>query len=194
MSHNAPPTAPSWWQTLPGILTGIAATVTAITGLIVAFNRTGRRSEQVQPASAVTAGAPSASARQPQPPSPGGATSADRTTAVALPLNRVKLAGGAADITILSAQIEPIDLTRRSLKFRVRYLNNGRYPSNFWSASYRLLLDDVPLAPTNLLDEVVDSNSAKEGDVVFEVPVSAKDATLQISAGDEKSRIPFKLP
>jgi len=29
---------------------------------------------------------------------------------------------------------------------------------------------------------------------VFEVPVSAKDVVLQISSGDEKSRVPLKLP
>ena len=48
--------------------------------------------------------------------------------------------------------------------------------------------------PLNLLDEVVNGDSAKEGDVVFEVPASAKDVVLQISSGDEKSRVPLKLP
>jgi len=73
-------------------------------------------------------------------------------------------------------------------------MNAGRYPANFWSDSYRLIVNDVPRAPTNLLDEVVNGDSAKEGDVVFEVPVSAKDVVLQISSGDEKSRVPLKLP
>ena len=31
----------SWWQTLPGILTAVAATLTAVTGLVVALNQTG---------------------------------------------------------------------------------------------------------------------------------------------------------
>jgi len=106
----------------------------------------------------------------------------------------VKLAGGSAVFTILSAQIEPLDLDRRSLKFAVRYLNAGRYPANFWSSSFRLIIDDVPRAPTNLLDEVVASESAKDGDVVFELPVSVKDVMLQIGSGDDSSRLPFKLP
>jgi hypothetical protein len=106
----------------------------------------------------------------------------------------VKLAGGDAVITILSARIEPIDLERRALKFRVRYMNAGRFPANFWSRSYRLIVDEVPRAPTNALNEVVDSNSAKDGDVVFEVPAGIKEVVLQISAGDEKSRIPVKVP
>jgi len=106
----------------------------------------------------------------------------------------VRLAGGASDTTIVSAQIEPIDLGRRSLKLVVRYMNAGRYPANFWSSSYRLIVDGVPRAPTNLLDEVVEPDSAKEGDVVFELPLAAKDVVLQISSGEEKSRIPLKLP
>jgi len=104
------------------------------------------------------------------------------------------LAGGDAVITILSAQTEPIDADRRLLKLHLRYTNTSRYPANFWSASYRLLVADVPRAPTNLLDEVVDGDSAKEGDVMFDVPVTEKSVVLQVSAGDEKSRLPLKLP
>ena len=189
-----PPGPPSWWQTLPGILTGIAAIITAVTGLIVVFNRTGNRSEDTRPASVsapivAQPGSPAAS----RTPGPGGG--AGRAQSIALPaLSRVKLAGGVADITILSAEIEPLDLERRSLKLKVRYLNGGRYPANFWSDSYRLIVDDVPRAPTNLLNEVVPGDSAKEGDVVFELPVSAKNVVLQISSGEEKSRLPFTLP
>jgi hypothetical protein len=189
-----PPAPPSWWQTLPGILTGLAAIITAVTGLIVAFNRTGNRSEDARPASlSVSAGAQPGSPAESRTPGPvGGAGGAEP---IALPvLNRVKLAGGDAVITILSAEIEPVDVDRRSLKFGVRYLNDGRYPANFWSSSYRLIVADVPRAPTNSLNEVVPPDSAKEGEVIFELPVSAKDVVLQISSGDERSRIPFKLP
>jgi hypothetical protein len=185
---------PSWWQTLPGILTGIAALITAVTGLIVVFNRTGNRSEDTRPASlSVPVGAQPGSPAESRTPGPAGG--AGRAESIALPaLSRVKLGGGVADVTILSAQIEPLDVERRSLKFRVRYLNGGRYPANFWSDSYRLIVDDVPRAPTNLLNEVVPGDSAKEGEVIFELPVSAKDVVLQISSGEEKSRLPFTLP
>lgn len=97
-------------------------------------------------------------------------------------------------MTILSAHVEPIDLDRRSLTFRVRHLNTGSRQENFWGNSYRLLVDDVFRATTNFLDELVDANSAKDADVVFEVPTGVKDVVLQISSGDEKSRFPFKLP
>ena len=187
-----PAATPSWWLTLPGILTGLAAIITAVTGLIVAFSHAGTRSEDANPAStSVSAAAPTGSSAE----SAGPARGARGATPIALPaVNPVKLAGGAAVITILSAEVEPIDLERRSLKFAVRYLNTGRYSANFWSSSYRLIVADVPRAPTNLLDEVVQGDSAKEGEVIFEVPTSVKDVVLQISSGDERSRIPFKLP
>ena len=188
-------TTPSWWQTVPGILTGVAAIITAVTGLIVAFNHTGNRSEEARTSSVATAGASPPASSHTEAHSPAAIGAAGGTQPVNLPrLNRVRLAGGNAVITVLSAQVEPIDADRRSLMFMVRYMNAGRYPANFWSDSYRLIVDDVPRAPTNLLDEVVASDSAKEGEVIFELPVSAKDAVLQISSGDEKSRVPFKLP
>jgi hypothetical protein len=197
MSDNRSAT-PSWWQTIPGMLTGLAAVITAVTGLIVAFNHTGSRSEQVPPSSSSVSGgtSPASPAASPAPSrAPGAVPAGGRPQAIALPaLNRVTLAGGAAVITILSAQVEPLDLDRRALKFVVRYTNAGRYPANFWSASYRLIVADVPRAPTNFLDEVVDGDSAKEGEVVFEVPMNVKDVVFQISSGDEKSRVPFKLP
>src|SRR5215467_1754030 len=200
MTDNKPSTGSNWWQTMPGILTGLAAIVTAVTGLIVAFNHTGSRSEQVpQAASASPSAGASTSASSTTPPAerqPAHSSgAASGTQSVPLPeLHQVKLAGGNVVITILSAQVEPIDLERRSLKLRVRYLNAGSYSGNFWSSSFRAIVDDMPRAPTNFLDEVVASDSAKDGDVVFEFPVGVKDFVLQIGSGDDKSRIPFKLP
>jgi hypothetical protein len=188
----------SWWQTLPGILTGIAAIITAVTGFVIAYNslsHSGSRIEEPKAANSITIGetkpTSSAASHTPAPEASAGAAA----TQVKLPeIHRVKLSSGAADYTILSAEIEPVDAERRSLKFAVRFVNGGRYPSNFWSASFRLLVDSVPRAPTNSLDEVVPADSAKNGDVIFEVPAGTKDVVLQINSGDEKSRLPFKLP
>jgi len=183
----------NWWQTLPGMLTGVAAIITAVTGFLVAFNHTGARSADSPPSSqAVPGGAPLGSTATSDVRAQPVATAAQP---IQLPaMNRVRLSGGTAVITILSAEIEPIDAQRRSLKVLVRYTNTDRYPANFWSDSYRLIIDDVPRAPTNLLDEVVVGDSAKEGEVVFELPVSAKDVVLQVGARDDKARIPLALP
>src|SRR5437762_8732910 len=113
MSDKRSPT-PSWWQTIPGMLTGLAAVITAVTGLVVAFNHTGNRSEDVRPSSSsVSIGtSPASPAASPAPSRARGAVpAAGRPETIALPrLNRVTLAGGAAVITLLSAQVEPLDL------------------------------------------------------------------------------------
>ncbi|MDX2043514.1 MAG: hypothetical protein SF097_20015 [Acidobacteriota bacterium] len=44
-----PPKSQSWWQTLPGILTAVAAIITASTGLIVALNNVGALSGESKP-------------------------------------------------------------------------------------------------------------------------------------------------
>src|SRR5215471_10088953 len=113
MTDNKPPTGSNWWQTMPGILTGLAAIVTAVTGLIVAFNHTGSRSEQVsQAASASPSSGASTSASSTTPPTerqPARSSgAASGTQAVSLPeLHQVRLAGGNVVISILSAQLEP---------------------------------------------------------------------------------------
>lgn len=189
----------SWWQTVPGILTGIAAIITAVTGFIIAFNRVDNRQADERPRAATVSPSPQSSAAplaSPAPSSSAGTAGASVTpVSIALPaINRVKLSGGDAVITVLSAKVEPIAADRRSLTFNVRYMNAGRYPANFWSDSYRLLVDEVPRAPSQLLDEVVAGDSAKEGDVVFEVPLDVKDVVLQITSGSDKTRMSFKLP
>jgi len=191
----------SWWQTVPGILTGIAALITAVTGLIVAYNRVDNRSADERPPTESVApslqSSPQAAPTVSRSPSSSAGTPGASIAPVSIPLpaiSRVKLAGGAAVITILSAKVEPIAADRRSLTFNVRYTNAGRYPANFWSDSYRLIVDEVPRAPTQLLDEVVAGDSAKEGDVVFEVPLDVKNVVLQISSGEDKTRMPFTLP
>src|SRR6476659_6915945 len=106
-----------WWQTLPGILTGLAAIITAVTGLIVAFNHDGSRSGQAGTASSQSASGSATRGSGPQSQS-ADAAGGSGAQSISLPaLNRVRLGGGDAVITILSAQIEPIDAGRRSLKF-----------------------------------------------------------------------------
>jgi hypothetical protein len=185
----------SWWQTIPGILTGVAAIITAVTGFIIAYNSLSHSGsvELPKPASGTASGARPTS---PTPATHGTASGAVTAAApIELPqIHRVKLSAGTADYTIVAAEIEPLDAERRSLKFSVRYLNAGRYPSNFWSSSFRLIVDNVPRAPTNSLNEVVPADSGKDGEVIFEVPTGSKEVVLQISVGDEKSGLLFKLP
>jgi hypothetical protein len=110
----------------------------------------------------------------------------------------VKLAQGYIVYKILSARLEPYNAEKDALRFTIRCTNNDDYPMNFWDRSFRLLVDGVPRAPTSGLNEIVDGQSAKEGDVVFEVPTGENRVVLQISAPtpsgtDETTELPFDL-
>jgi hypothetical protein len=191
----------SWWTTLPGILTGLAAVLTAVSGLMIAFHQVSGRDDAQGTAKKTTSGG-QAYVRE------SGAGSASSSTAnasnsvassaakVELPLPAIreaKLDGGNTVINILKVELQPFNAEKRALKFTVRHTNNGRYEANFWSNSYRLLVDDIPQAPTNLLDELVPGDSAKVGEVIFEIPLTVEQVVLQISSGNDKTRITVPL-
>src|SRR5215831_16626783 len=201
--NNATPMAdekstPSWWQTVPGIMTGLAAIITAITGLILALNHTSARSD----AAPVVSSSPSPSSSPltaSTTSSSGVSPAASRSSgAIALPeLHEVKFADGSATVTVLSVNVEPIDVDRRSVKFHLRYTNTGDRAANFQNRLFRLIVDDLPRAPTmgNELNELVPSGSTKDGDVRFDVPNGLKDLVFQITDFyGEKMRLQFKLP
>jgi hypothetical protein len=77
---------PSWWQTLPGVLTAIAGVITAVTGLIVGLYQSGlmkpSRPETVEASSSVP-GSPPPSPIIDQPASPAAPPSAPASTASA---------------------------------------------------------------------------------------------------------------
>jgi hypothetical protein len=175
----------SWWTTLPGILTGVAAVITAVTGLIVAYNR-------MTPPAAEKTETPS-TASSVESPAKGTAPSG-KAVAIALPASsEVKLDSGDTVIRILKVELEPYNSEKKALKFNVRYTNNGRYDANFWERSFRLLVDDIPQPPTNSLNEIVAGNSAKTADVIFEIPVAVNQVVLQIIGHTDKTQIPVPL-
>jgi hypothetical protein len=195
----------SWWQTLPGALTAIAATITAITGLVVALHQANifPTSKTSPTPSKTTVQSPSTSTN-PQTPTPTVSVSPDGAAPsptineeiLMLPAGmeaRLPVgAGGTVVYKILSAQLEPFNAENRSLKLTIRCTANHQYAVSFGSHSFRLLVDQVPRSPTNLLNEVVEPQSAKEGEIIFTVPNSTSKATLKIGdPGKETTQIPF---
>jgi hypothetical protein len=61
------------------------------------------------------------------------------------------------------------------------------------SDNFRLLIDDVPQASTNLLGESVAAHSAKEGTLEFTFPVTAQRLVLQLRQGKEVFEFPLNL-
>jgi hypothetical protein len=59
---------------------------------------------------------------------------------------------------------------------------------DFWDSAFRLLVDGVPRAPDSSLNELVSGNAAKEAEISFQVPRSARGLVLRVihheSVGD----------
>src|SRR5262245_35744880 len=200
----------SWWQTLPGIITGLTAIVTALAGLVVAIQQTGWLGPGLQtPPSrpptttqAPSASAPpAASAPASAPPAPASASRAASAPApaarapvpVALPaLREYKFPG--ATITLLKSEVVPRTTESDELRFRLRMMNHDRFDTNFWDQSFRLILDGVPRAPESGLNELVAGESAKDGDVFFVIPRGTTAVQLRIGIGDKHTEIPLDLP
>jgi hypothetical protein len=188
----------SWWQTLPGVITGLAAVITALAGLVVAIRQAGwigpptpTNSAQapLQP-TRQSPGEPSPASSSPPQASPVAAPSPTRS--VALPEMRdYKL--GMATFTLLSAEVSPQTSEKDALRIQLRMMNHDTYDANFWSNSFRLIVDGVPRAPDSNLNELVAGRSAKEGAVMFEVPRGTPSVSLEITYGEEHTQIPLAL-
>jgi hypothetical protein len=116
----------------------------------------------------------------------------------------VKLGGGDVVYKILSASLEPANAEKRLLKLTIRFTVNYASGVAVSGGDFRLLVDDVPREPIKFSSSdgqpfsfVVEGGSAKEGDVVFEVPTTENDVVLQMSSHigtrTETTKIPFDL-
>ncbi len=187
-----------WWQTVPGILTAVAGVITAVAGLIIALHQAGLFDREGQRAPQVQSGAvkPREVTKTPEEP-PREETSTLSTgkgpSSVILP-SGTEVRVEHYVYKIVASQLDRYGPNQNSLKLRVRMTNHSTYPGNFWAASFRLLVNGVPQAPENDLNEIVDGNSAKEGIVEFVIPDTATEVGLQVGkVGEGSPTIPIAL-
>jgi hypothetical protein len=183
----------TWWQTLPGVIAGVTAAITAVAGLVVAVKQTGWFSSQQRPA--MTEKATSMSTA---PSGPAAVTPAQERVAgassrsVALPGMR-EYTLGSLSFTLLKAELVPQTTEKNALRIQVRMMNHQTYPANFWDDSFRLIVDGVPAAPQGGLNELVPGQSAKDGNVVFVIPRDTAAAKLLIRNGNDSTEVPLDM-
>ena len=205
----------SWWQTVPGILTAVAGIITAVAGLLAVLHQVGSigkeekstvpsssaYNETTKRAGTITPSQTPATTVDPKA-APTSAATKDLANGKATPYSvtfpsgtDVKLHSYRADgiYKILAAQVESRNTGKLILKVSIRLTNLGRSDLGFWNDSFRLVVDDVPRAPTSWLNESVDARSAKEADVTFEVPDTAKSIVLSVANGEDAANIPIVL-
>lgn len=153
---DEPSKSQSWWQTLPGILTAVAAIITAITGLIVALNQAGgfsRESNSASPSPTQTAAlSAGASAKR----ATGDVTGVDELEQRLKAVNIMLSTGGAED------------------RERVRgYFDGPEAPYYLLAVSCLQIMGNQRLKKTGYLD-MIDKHYSKMGGASIYVPVDGK--------------------
>jgi hypothetical protein len=189
-----------WWQTLPGILTAIAAAITAIAGLIAALHQAGLigRSQTTSASAREADRAPPPDAGRPaRTPDPAARRAADSNATapdtanesreIPLPEHRTLAmedgTGQKFQYTIVSARRDAAAGDTFRLRLRVRVWTNAPGGVVFWSDSFRLRIGDRRLKPVNFLDELAARDETREGDVEFDVDAATREAVLVVTVG-----------
>ena len=160
------------------------------------YNDTTKRSEAATPTATPAKTAEPSKAELPSVASKTLVNDRARPYSVTFPSGtEVTLHSRRADGTykILAAQIDSRNTGKLTLKVSIRLTNTGRSDLGFWSDSFRLVIDGVPRAPINFLNELVDARSAKEGDVMFEMLDTAESLVLSVANGEDTANIPIVL-
>src|SRR6185503_162453 len=102
-----------------------------------------------------------------------------------------------ASYRILSATLDRVSEDKLELDLLVRYTRGsdwGKSTPNFMEDLFRLFVGDASQAPTKAPNEIVATDSAKDGHVVFEISPAAKTVVLQVGrTGWGIRKIPLDL-
>ena len=196
MSEHPTPVgrSPSWWTTLPGVLTALAAIITALTGLLVAVSALrpadGTPSQADERATVLAEESPSGT---PGPTLVAGPAADYRLT---FPSGMQVSVRDAFDnllvYTVLETSVAERGVDALELELQVRGDNEGDSAVLFGDGSFRLLVDGTSRTPTNYLNESIDARSTTEGVVRFQVPPAVADLVLRIQ--DSSVTDPVDLP
>lgn len=196
----------SWWSTLPGILTAIAAVITAVTGLVLGLGQLGvfdRQSAGDEADGVVTstadpgAGSNTASDSATESTAATGSASAGAPQAasawtVTLPEQR-SYRSGDIEYTLLDASARPEIDDQLAMEITIRCTSYSRYGTNFWDANFRLNADGINIAPNSGLNEICEGDSSTTGVVRFVFPAEVRDPVLRMKFYEGESEAPLHV-
>ncbi|WP_295951387.1 hypothetical protein [Rhodoferax sp.] len=188
------PKSKSWWNTLPGVLTAVAAVIAAVTALVSTLHQTGWIGAKAPTSLSTATGTAVASTPTSTPP-PNPTPAAPATPgSIALPA-QTTFSYGKLSYQILSARVAHPTPDTLSLRFTIRMTSDDQYEANFWDASFRLRVNGVLQAPVSNLNKVVAGNSSTDGVVEFVVPSGTAQVELQMGeVGNGKPGVAMVLP
>ncbi len=99
--------------------------------------------------------------------------------------------GSTATYTFLSGKSDPYNPDNQKVTFKIRCFLKGRYAMNFWESDFRLIANDLPYAAQGGLNEVVEGDSFKDGEIYFLIPKELRKADVRIQFYDQYTVIPI---
>ncbi len=153
---DEPSKSHSWWQTLPGILTAVAAIMTASTGLIVALNQAGVFSRESKSASPSPTQTSALSVVEPS----------KRATGTVIGVDELEQKLNAANINLSTGGDEEREKVRG-------YFDGPEAPYYLLAVSCIQLLGNQRLKKTGYLD-MIDKHFSTMGNESIYVPVNGK--------------------
>jgi len=183
----------SWWLTLPGLLTGGAAVVTALTGLLLALHQVGWLDDDGVSASRGTPPAAVSTSPTTAGPTAGNTgTTVGEGFAVGIPLNTTYKSGTVA-YSVSAATAEPDIDDQLRLTLTIRVVNTAAYDLGLWDRNFGVVVGTDLYAATSGLNKIVHGNSTGSGQAVFVLPDSTRDATLVFRFLEGERSVPFTI-
>jgi len=188
-----------FWRTLPGIITGIAGIITAVTALIVALTQTGifhTNAEERRSATNISTEIAKSNETQKTIAEANNKPVSEIVSNFNVKFSMTSIrVNKDLQYQILQSVVKPKDPQNSILTIKIRCVWDGSYGFNFWSASFKLSIDDLPTAPLGYyaLNELVESHTVKDGIIEFEIPDTAKSLKFLIYDGDNKIEVPLSL-
>lgn len=95
--------------------------------------------------------------------------------------------------TVLEGRAEPYNPENQKITLTIRcFLGKGIGGMNFWESSFRLIVKDLPYAAQGGLNELVENESYKDGEVYFLIPKDARAADLKMTFLDQYTTLPLQ--
>jgi hypothetical protein len=119
--------------------------------------------------------------------------SGKRTAAVPLDADTARLRFGDVTFAVRNASVHRYT-NKIVLTLDIRAQNGGRYDVDFGDRHFRLVLGGESRAPVSGLSTVVSSQSFRDGSIVFDLPLDARDVVIRVRFGDAMSDLSLKIP
>lgn len=187
-------TETSWWQTMPGLLTGIAAVITALGGLVAVYYQSEIHSRET----------PGTASTHPQQDASSLALKVDTAKGVTAPplkelqpeeANQVR--AGHFTFKVLSTKVDTYSVNadgspqKLALHLSIRVTDALGTSDYVDGRTFRLLADEAELMPENFINLAVYDKQAVETEAIFIVPADA--STFELLLGRPEDAV-GKLP